>query len=210
MKKTITIILFTFASVFFMTDTYAQTVKIDGIFRPRLENLHGYKTIFPKGAQAATFISQRSRLGLWFTAEKFKVGFSVQNIGVWGENSQLTKSNFNSTMVHEAWGEILFSEKFSLKAGRQEIIYDDHRIFGSVDWAQQARSHDAAVFKIKPNEKHKIDVGFAYNANPDIEKFGIKQYYAVAKSYKAFQYAHWHGDFGALGVSFLFLNNGLP
>jgi len=62
-------------------------------------------------------------------------------VGVWGETGTLSKSDINGTAIHEAWGEILFSEKFSIKAGRQEIIYDDHRMFGSVDWAQQGRSH---------------------------------------------------------------------
>ena len=203
MKKTITLFFIGFASVFFMADAYAQTVKIEGDFRSRFENRHGYKTIFPKDAQAANFISQRSRLKLSYAAEKYRFGFSIQNVGVWGENGQLTKSNFNGTMVHEAWGEILFSEKFSLKAGRQEIIYDDHRIFGSVDWTMQGRSHDAAIFKLKPNDKHKIDIGLAYNA---MGESLYKQDYT--KNYKAFQYVHWHGDFDALGVSFLFLNNG--
>ena len=35
------------------------------------------------------------------------------------------------------------NEKFAFKVGRQEINYDDARIFGNVDWAMQARSHDA-------------------------------------------------------------------
>ena len=194
-----------FASVFFMADAYAQTVKIDADFRARFENRHGYRTIFPKNAQAANFISQRSRLNFSYGAEKFKLGFSIQNVGVWGENNQLTKNNVYGTMVHEAWGEILFSEKFSLKAGRQEIIYDDHRIFGSVDWTMQGRSHDAAIFKLKPNDKHKIDIGLAYNAMG--ESLYKSDY--TNKNYKAFQYIHWHGNFDALGVSFLFLNNGV-
>ncbi|RLD56864.1 MAG: hypothetical protein DRJ05_10630 [Bacteroidetes bacterium] len=205
MKKTITLLFIGFASVFFMADAYAQTVTIDADFRSRFENRHGYKTIFPKDAKGANFISQRSRLKLSYGAEKFKLGFSLQNVGVWGENGQLTKSNVNGTMVHEAWGEILFSEKFSLKAGRQEIIYDDHRIFGSVDWTMQGRSHDAAIFKLKPNDKHKIDIGLAYNAMGE----SLYRTDYMNKNYKAFQLVHWHGNFDALGVSFLFLNNGI-
>ena len=205
MKKAIALIFIGFASMFFMSDAYSQTVKIDGDFRSRFENRHGFRTIFPEGGEAANFISTRSRLGLSYSAEKYKLGFSIQNVGVWGETGTLSKSDINGNAVHEAWGEIFFSEKFSLKAGRQEIIYDDHRIFGSVDWAQQARSHDAAVLKIKPNEKHKIDVGLAYNA---LGETLYKQDY-LSNNYKAFQYVHWHGNFGALGVSFLFLNNGM-
>jgi hypothetical protein len=133
------------------------------------------------------------------------VGFSIQNVGVWGETGTLSSEDVNGTMVHEAWGEILFSKKFSVKAGRQEIIYDDHRIFGSVNWAQQGRSHDAAVFKIKPNDNNKIDVGLAYNA---LSESLYRQDY-MSNNYKAFQYAHWHGQFGGIGISVLALNNGL-
>jgi len=81
MKKTITLLFIGLTSLFFVADVFAQTVTIDGIFRPRFEHRHGYKTIFPEHAQAGNFISQRSRLGLKFTNDNFKVGFSVQNVG---------------------------------------------------------------------------------------------------------------------------------
>ncbi|OQX78069.1 MAG: hypothetical protein B6D61_06285 [Bacteroidetes bacterium 4484_249] len=205
MRNTFTFILIGFASLFFITDGIAQDVNIYGVFRPRFENRHGYNTIFPEGSQAANFISQRSRLGLKFSNDKFKVGFSIQNVGVWGETGTLSKSDINGTAVHEAWGEILFSEKFSVKAGRQEIIYDDHRIFGSVDWAQQGRSHDALIFKIRPRKECQLDIGFAYNAKRETL---LKEDY-FTNNYKTFQYAHWHRNFNELGVSVLLLNNGM-
>jgi len=206
MKKIITICLIGLFSAFLSMDIIAQNVTIDGVFRPRFENRHGYGTIFPKDAKAANFVSQRSRLGLKFSNDKFKVGFSLQNVGVWGETGTLSKSDINGTAVHEAWGEALFSKMFSLKVGRQEIIYDDHRIFGSVDWAQQGRSHDAAIFKIDPNENNRIDVGVAYNA---LGESLYKQDY-MRNNYKTFQYVHWHGNFGKFGISALALNNGMP
>jgi len=206
MKKIITICLLGIFTALLSMDMIAQNVTIDGIFRPRFENRHGYKTIFPKDAQAANFISQRSRLNLKFADENFKVGFSIQNVGVWGETGTLSKWDVNGTAVHEAWGEILFSEKFSLKAGRMEIIYDDHRIFGSVDWAQQGRSHDAVIFKMKPKENSNIDVGIAYNA---LKETLTKDPY-MKNNYKTFQYIHWQQKFNEFGASVLFLNNGLP
>ena len=185
-------------------DLFAQNVTIDGVFRPRYEYRHGFQTIFPENAQAANYISQRSRLNLKFTHDKFKVGFSIQNVGVWGETGTLRKSDINGTMIYQAWGEILFSEKFSIKAGRQEIIYDDHRIFGSVDWAQQGRSHDALLFKYKNENAGKFDVGIAYNA---LQESNEKLYYNI-NNYKALQYLHWNKKFNTVAVSFLFLNNG--
>ncbi|MCD4735699.1 MAG: alginate export family protein, partial [Bacteroidales bacterium] len=187
-------------------DIFAQDVAIYGVFRPRFENRHGYNTIFPEHAQAANFISQRSRLGLKFANDNLKVGFSIQNVGVWGETGTLSVRDMNGTAVHEAWGEILFSDKFSIKAGRQEIIYDDHRIFGSVDWAQQGRSHDAAILKLKPKEGCAIDIGFAYNA---LGESLMKNPY-MQNNYKALQYIHWQRKFGNFGASFLLLNNGMP
>lgn len=203
------VIIYSLASLFmliFSADIFAQNVTIDGVFRPRFENRHGYKTIFPENAKAANFVSQRSRLGIKFANDKFKVGFSLQNVGVWGETGTLSKSDINGTAVHEAWGEILFSKMFSLKAGRQEIIYDDHRIFGSVDWAQQGRSHDAAILKINPNDNNRIDVGLAYNA---LGETLYRQDY-MNNNYKTFFYVHYHGKFGKFGISALALNNGMP
>jgi hypothetical protein len=89
--------------------------------------------------------------------------------------------------------------------GRQEISYDDQRIFGAVGWAQQARSHDAAILKFTLNENNKLDVGLAYNAMRE-------SLYAVdytKLNYKTLQYVWYHGNFGKHGLSVLFLNNGL-
>lgn len=205
MKKTILL----FISLMVATlagELMAQTVTIDGVFKPRFENRHGYQTLFPEQDQAANFISQRSRLNLRFADENFKVGFSVQNVGVWGETGTLRKSDINGTMIYEAWGEILVSEKFSIKAGRQEIIYDDHRIFGNVDWAQQGRSHDALLLKFKPREECSLDIGFAYNAMGE----SLTKVSYMENNYKTFQYLHWHRSFGDFTASLLFLNNGMP
>ena len=206
MKRNIIYLVISVIALLIVSDSTAQQVTIDGVFRPRFEYRHGFKTIFPEHAQPANFISQRSRLNLKFANENFKVGFSIQNVGVWGETGTLSTSDVNGTAVHEAWGEILFSDKFSLKAGRQEIIYDDQRIFGSVDWAQQGRSHDAAIFKIKPRESCNVDIGFAYNA---LGESLTKNPY-MQNNYKTFQYIHWQRKFDAFGASVLILNNGMP
>ena len=126
----------------------AQQFDMSAEIRPRLENKHGYKSLIQTNADGASFVSQRTRLNFNFQQEKLKLGVSLQNVRVWGDISTLGADD-KSTMLHEAWAQAILSENFSLKFGRQEIVYDDSRIFGNVGWAQQGRSHDALLAKFK-------------------------------------------------------------
>jgi len=186
-------------------DIFAQTVKISAELRPRYEYRHGYKTLFPDGADPASFISQRTRLNGFFSNKTFEAYVSLQNVRVWGDVKQLNSADVNGVAVHEAWGKVFFGKKLALKFGRQELIYDDHRIFGSVGWAQQARSHDAAILILKPVNNHKIEIGLAYNAMMESLQ---KQIYTNS-NYKALQLLHYHGGFGKSGLSILIVNNGI-
>ncbi|MEZ5197414.1 MAG: hypothetical protein R2764_13775 [Bacteroidales bacterium] len=198
-------VLFAAIAIFSSSLAFAQDVEISGQFRPRYEMRNGYSTLIPEGELPANFISQRTRLNFKYSSEIFKIGFSLQNVGVWGETGTLTQSSVNGTMLHEAWGQVFMGEKVSLKVGRQEIIYDDHRILGSVDWAQQGRQHDAAIIMIQPKEECHIHLGFAYNA---LKETVFKDYYTI-NNYKAMQFAHWNRKFNKFGVSLLVLNNGV-
>ncbi len=185
----------------------AQELMVSAQLKPRFEARHGFGTLASPEDDAALFVSQRSRISLGFKTEKYEIYFDVQNVSVWGDVSTLSPSDKNGTSFHQAYGVYNFSPKFGIKLGRQEISYDDERIFGAVDWAQQARRHDALLFKIKPGEKSRLDVGFALNANS--ETFFEEDY--LVNQYKSMQYAWFHTDFSSdLGLSLLFLNNGLP
>jgi hypothetical protein len=205
MKKIACIIPVFMAFMLVAPDVASQIVEVSGQIKPRYEMRHGYGSLFPDGAQASNFVSQRSRLNFGYSNERFRVGFSVQHIGVWGETGTMRMSDINGASVHEAWGEVIISPKVAVKAGRQVISYDDQRIFGGVDWAQQARSHDAIVISLKPREGCKLDFGIAYNA---MTQSNVRQYYGMY-NYKAMQYAHWQRGFGNFSASVLFLNNGL-
>lgn len=192
--------------IFLTGDILAQTVKISAEVRPRYEMRHGYKTLFPDDAEAANYISQRTRLNGFFGNETFKAYVSLQDVRVWGDVSQLNVQDVNGFGVHEAWGQVKFCNIFSLKLGRMEISYDDQRMFGAVGWAQQARSHDAAVLKFFFGENNNLDIGIAYNA---MQESLYKEDYTNA-NYKIMQWAHYHGDYGKKsGLSVLVLNNGL-
>lgn len=206
MKRFTCIIPFLVVFLFLATESYAQQVDISGQIRPRYEMRNGQGSLKPDGAQAAHFISQRSRLNFKFNNEDFEIGFSVQNIGVWGETSTISRWDVNGTMIHQAWAAYNFSEKVSLKIGRQVFSYDDQRILGGLDWAQQGRSFDAALLRIKPKDDCKLDLAFAYNANRETR---FKEPYTV-NNFRALQFAHWHKQTKYVGISVLLLNNGLP
>lgn len=206
MKRTHIIFILIFCLHSFIPETvYSQDINIGAEIRPRFEFRNGYKKLMPNGADPASFISQRTRLNAIYKSSSFNAKLSLQDVRVWGDVAQLNKGDVYGTSIHEAWGEIIFSSRFSVKVGRQEIVYDDQRIFGSVGWAQQARSHDAAILKYKPKNNHEFNVGVAYNSNGESL---FKTDYTI-NSYKAFQYIWYHGKFNKASASFLALNNGM-
>ncbi|HBQ58501.1 MAG TPA: hypothetical protein DD671_02455, partial [Balneolaceae bacterium] len=107
--------------------------------------------------------------------------------------------------IHEAWAQIYFSDEIGLKLGRQELVYDDQRLLGSVNWAQQARSHDALVFKYKNlSSSFKLDVGAAYNQ----EIQNLQGNYYSLNNYKVLSYLWMNKDFEKLSISGLMLTDG--
>jgi hypothetical protein len=61
--------------------------------RVRGELRDGQGAPLPKGSKPAAFISQRSRLNAGFTGYRLKVGLSLQDVRVWGQDvSQINKN----------------------------------------------------------------------------------------------------------------------
>ena len=184
--------------------TFAQ-LTVQGEFRPRYEYRHGFKTLFPDAAEAAMFVSQRTRLNTKYQKEDLTFYLSMQDIRVWGDVSQLNTADRNGWAVHEAWSRFKVGNKVYAKLGRQELVYDDHRMLGSVAWAQQARSHDAAVLQYSHDGKT-IHLGGAFNQTGE----GLTgTYYTGVKNYKAMQFAWFNHKWENTSASVLFLNNGM-
>lgn len=202
MKKIIFSIVLT---ALFALPLFAQQVDLSAELRPRYENKQGYQTILKLGEKGASFISQRTRLNLNYQQDNFKVRISLQNVRVWGDVGTLSSQD-KSSSFHEAWAEFSVADYFDLKLGRQEIIYDDSRIFGNVGWAQQARSHDAIIAKFKTSDNGKLDIGFALNND---SQAGIKSIYSNVAGYKTFQYLWYHTKMNNFGITILALNNGI-
>ncbi|MBD81485.1 MAG: hypothetical protein CL840_21380 [Crocinitomicaceae bacterium] len=204
MKKLSTGLTFFIAIFLLSKETIAQ-FKVTGQYRPRFEYRDGFYQPADSLTQGVGFVDQRTRLNFGYNNDSYEFYLSLQDIRVWGNTSQLNRSDGYSS-VHQAWARVKLNQKWGLKLGRQEIILDDHRIFGNVDWATQARSHDAAMIMYS-DSTFQAKLSVAYNAaGPSV----FNQYYGVAKSYKSFQFLWLHKDFGeSLDASFLFLNNGI-
>jgi Alginate export len=171
----------------------------------RGEYRHGFQTPAATNADPAYFVGQRARIGMKYTSEKFRLNVAAQDVRTWGQTANSTMDVSGLFSIQEANAELFLNKHMTIKAGRQEIAYDEDRIFGSLDWSLQARRHDAAIFKYQ-DSTWKADAGFAYNQDKEQSNTTL---YTVANNYKTFQYAYVSKQIKALNLSFLFLNNGL-
>ncbi len=178
--------------------------SLSGELRPRTEISHGYGTLSEKDQEVSTFTAQRTRLNFLFKTESIHTKLVLQDVRTWGSQSQLVTNEDYATSIHEAWAEVFFSSEFSLKTGRQELVYDDQRILGSVGWAHQARSHDIAVLKYEKNIKFHFGIAHHENTN---RKNNI---YDGNDAYKNLQYIWFNKKWNNEKISILVLNNGVP
>lgn len=203
MSQRNTISIFVFLLIFSCFEGKAQ-FSFSAELRPRTEYSHGYESLASVEQNPSLFTSQRSRLNLSFKNKRFRTKLVVQDVRLWGNQPQLVGNEDFATSIHEAWGELFFKPEFSLKVGRQELIYDDHRIFGNVGWAQQARSHDLALFRY--SKDFNLHVGIAYHENSNRSN----NVYDGPDAYKTMQFVWFNQKFSNFTLSVLFLNNGIP
>ena len=200
MKKSILITL----SILLSVSGLKAQFNLSGEFRPRTEYSHGYKSLSQADQAASLFTSQRTRLNFGFTSDKLTTKLVLQDVRNWGNQAQLVNNEDFATSIHEAWAEAKLGSGISLQLGRQELVYDNHRIFGSVGWAQQARSHDLLLAKYQG--KFKLHFGLAYNQSGN----RTNDIYLGPDAYKSMQFLWFNKSFGKLAVSVLALNNGTP
>jgi hypothetical protein len=151
-------------------------LTVAGQLRTRTEFRNGQGSPLPENAKPAFFTSQRSRLSVGYSGYRLKLGLTGQDVRVWGQDlstiNRFTTTDNNGLMLHEAWGEIFLTDTtvknktVSIKLGRQELVYDDSRLIGNLDWLQQARRHDAALFKFE-NNHWMLHLAAAFNQNKE-------------------------------------------
>ncbi|MCF6402794.1 alginate export family protein [Chitinophaga filiformis] len=207
---------------FFRPSAHAQ-LTLGAQLRTRTELKDGQGTPLPQGSSPAFFTSQRSRLYAGFSGYRFKLGLTVQDVRIWGQDAstinKVTTQENNGLLVHEAWAEIMLldtavkNRNLSLKIGRQEIMYDDSRLLGNLDWAQQGRRHDAAVLKYETGP-YTLHLGAAFNQNKENAAGTVYNptppgnYTATTNGgtmYKSLEYLYGARKLSAGNISFLFL-----
>ncbi len=178
--------------------------SLTGEFRPRTEFNRGYKTLADADQDWSIPTTQRSRLNAMFQYEIIKTKLTLQDVRYWGSQPQLVTNEDYAVSIHEAWADVEFSKNFFVKAGRQELVYDDSRIFGNVGWAQQGRTHDVALFKYEKD--FKIHFGIAHHENSTL----TDNIYNGPDAYKDLQFAWFNKKWDKSVLSILILNNGVP
>ncbi|WP_242204171.1 alginate export family protein [Aestuariivivens insulae] len=185
---------------------------LDGELRPRAEYRHGFGNLIADDADAGFGISTRARLNAGFKTEAYQFYLSLQDVMVWGENRQiLPYDQNNSFAIFQAWAQLNLGSGWSTKLGRQVISYDDQRIFGGLDWAQQGRNHDAALLKYSKGN-FLMDVGVAFSqdySNPTgFQSVGTAYNTTGYFTYKTMQYLYLKQAWDKFSGSLLVLNNG--
>lgn len=156
---------------------------LTGQLRTRTELRNGLGNLVLKDAKPAVFTSQRTRLAFGYKWDRVSFGATVQDVRVWGQDaSSISNADGARLMLHEGWADVTLANKadttikfklvdlLSVKIGRQELIYDDVRLIGNLDWLQQARRHDMVLLKMM-HRGWQVDLGYAFNQNSDA--FGI-------------------------------------
>lgn len=137
-------------------------LSLDGEYSPRFELRNGFKKPILDGQEPAAFAEHRARITLGYKTEQYGFKMSLQDVRIWGETGQINKSD-QLLSAHEAYGEYYASEKSTFRVGRQEMIYDDHRLIGSLNWAAQARAFDAVRYLYKDSKGNQLDLMASWN-----------------------------------------------
>ncbi len=142
-----------------------KRLRIEAEFRPRTEYRNGYQQLRNDTSTAAFFINQRFRIIANYVFDnRFVVQFSVQDLRVWGQ--QDPRSTSATIQLFEGWVEPAITDKFSVRIGRQRLIYDNQRLFAENDWRLSAAVHDAVNFRFNTT-KVVSELAFAFNQSSE-------------------------------------------
>lgn len=201
-------LLLTLFALFSFLHLNAQFV-LDGEFRSRGEYRNGYKTIPTENSDPLAVVAQRSRLTANYNADKLTTKLSVQDARIWGEDKW--KTDNSGIGLYEAWIKYNFSNQLAIKVGRQELVYDDVRLFTNGNWRTYGESHDAArLMYTSKDREFMIHAGYGVNNDPEAELKPFTTDYSLKDSHhKNIAYLWLHKDFGDdLGFSLVAVRDG--
>lgn len=168
--------LLLFFSVFLFGFSALGQFSLSGDVFVRPEFRHGYRRMPFADEKPAGLVNQRTRLILDYKKENITTKISFQDTRIWGQQEQRTQ--VPSFDLHEAWLQIAFTDSFLIRAGRQELRYENQRFFGINDWIAPGQKHDALLLKYL-GKRGELHVGAAFNQNQDRlfgTDFGLSNY----------------------------------
>ncbi|MBS1729910.1 MAG: alginate export family protein [Bacteroidetes bacterium] len=166
------------------------TIGLD--MRTRAELKHGYRSLPVKDTSAAADISQRTRLNFDYKSKSLDVFLSIQDARIWGQQDPKEGQTGSSTTASpsttfplyffEAYAEPHFGSKFSMRIGRQRVIYDNQRLFSENDWRVPANSHDGIRLIYNNNINFTTELLAAFNQSG--ENTFTTKYQPILPNYK--------------------------
>lgn len=162
-------------------------VTIDAELRPRTELRSGFNQPLANSLKAGFLTLQRTRLRLNYTTDELKTRITLQDSRIFGETSTSQQATVGSLGIYEAWTELLIISGVSFKIGRQEIHFEDGRLFSRSPWSNTGNSHDLMQFIYRSNYMSG-ECGFAYNNQKAYN--ADSSYYNISKTYKQLIFMH--------------------
>ena len=142
-----------------------KKLRIDAEFRPRTEYRNGYQQLRNDSSSGAFFTNQRLRLSANYVYDnRFAMQVSVQDLRVWGQ--QDPRSTSATLQIFEGWVEPYINNKFSVRIGRQRLVYDNQRLFAENDWRLSAAVHDAINFRLN-TARLSSELALAFNQSSE-------------------------------------------
>lgn len=136
------------------TEPLLAQLKVDAQLRNRLEMRHGFQKLAATDAEAAYFVSQRTRISFTYETDALLLKLSPQDVRVWGDEQGSTSTGVfgdeASLDLFEAYAALKTGSKTSLTIGRQQLVYDNQRMFAARNWSQYGLAYDAILFKWTP------------------------------------------------------------
>ncbi len=174
----------------FISVTLKAQFDISGEFRMRGELRDGYQALRDSSRVPYTDILGRARLVFDYKTDKITTRFSLYDAWVFGQNNYSSDTiSKNTVNVYEAWLKYAFTERFSVKAGRMELVYDDERFLGMSNWSMWGATHDVAVAQWEvPGVSYRGDFGFAINNIAPASSY--LNSYPVKNNYKYMMYLY--------------------
>ncbi|MBO4549611.1 MAG: hypothetical protein J5733_02675, partial [Bacteroidaceae bacterium] len=106
---------------------------IDAQLRGRGEFRTGVGNLSDGTSAANLMVNERVRLSFGWERKNLTLKIAAQHTGLWQDGGQ--KNSAGTLSLHEAWARMALGKGFFAQAGRQEISYDDERLFGRHDWS---------------------------------------------------------------------------